>query len=200
MTAKLVVLSALFLSLISNFHLAQQNAMQETQLTVQQKRIQLIINDDGEYLNSSIGAVSQSIKPVDLKSLDCLATNIYREAATESMAGKIAVGQVVINRIKSKHYPGDVCSVVYQKTRKNNTVSCQFSWVCNKKLPAIEKHSTAWKKSLRAAHTVLSYDTKIIPDITNGATHYHAHWVNPDWKNALKLTTVIDQHRFYRVL
>ena len=115
------------------------------------------------------------------------------------MAGKIAVGQVVINRAKSKDYPNDVCSVIYQKTKKNGTVTCQFSWVCTKKLPAIQLSSEAWKKSLRAAHAVLSYDTKIMPDITNGATHYHTHSVTPVWKDSLKLAAVIDQHRFYRV-
>lgn len=199
MLARISILVVLSLSVVLNLCLMYKHHLQERRLQEQTNKTRMIVAEDGSYSLYSMDKIFQSIKPVDQRTLDCMAVNIYREAATESMAGKIAVGQVVVNRAKNKNYPGDVCSVIYQKSKRNGIMTCQFSWVCIKKLPAIEKTSEAWKKSVKAAYTVLSYDNKIVPDITNGATHYHTHYVSPDWKNSFKLAAVIDQHRFYRI-
>ena len=59
-----------------------------------------------------------------------MSKNIYFEAAIESPAGKIAVGQVVLNRINSKYYPDTVCEVVKQGRHYPNGFPvrdrCQF--------------------------------------------------------------------------
>ena len=34
--------------------------------------------------------------------------------------------------------------------------------------------------------------------IVEGATHYHADYVNPDWNQTITLVTKIDNHIFYR--
>ena len=44
----------------------------------------------------------------------CLAKNIYFEAGNQPLAGKVAVAQVVLNRIDHSSYPDDICGVVYQ--------------------------------------------------------------------------------------
>ncbi len=46
--------------------------------------------------------------------LDCMAKNIYFEAAVESTAGKMAVAHVTLNRVNSKRFPTTVCGVVKQ--------------------------------------------------------------------------------------
>ena len=46
--------------------------------------------------------------------LECMAKNIYFEAAIESTAGKMAVAQVTLNRVRSPYYPNSVCGVVKQ--------------------------------------------------------------------------------------
>jgi len=43
----------------------------------------------------------------------CLAQNIYFEAGNQPLAGKIAVSQVVLNRVEHYAYPDTVCGVVY---------------------------------------------------------------------------------------
>jgi uncharacterized protein YgiM (DUF1202 family) len=48
----------------------------------------------------------------DLKLLACL---IHAEAGTQSYEGKLAVANVVINRVKSSKYPDTIKSVIYQK-------------------------------------------------------------------------------------
>ena len=44
----------------------------------------------------------------------CLASNIYREARNQSLSGKVAVGQVVLNRVDNERFPDTICSVVKQ--------------------------------------------------------------------------------------
>ena len=53
-------------------------------------------------------------------SLMCLALAIFHESGNQSVKGKQAVAEVVINRVRSEKYPDTVCSVIKQ----NN----QFSW------------------------------------------------------------------------
>ena len=43
----------------------------------------------------------------------CIAVAIYFEARGEPLAGRFAVAEVVINRMRDPRYPGDACSVVY---------------------------------------------------------------------------------------
>ena len=56
----------------------------------------------------------------------CLAKNIYFEAGNQPLAGKVAVAQVVLNRMEHSAYGDTVCDVVYQarwrENRKGNMV------------------------------------------------------------------------------
>ena len=71
----------------------------------------------------------------------CLAKNIYFEAGNQPLAGKVAVAQVVLNRMEHSAYPKDICGVVYQAKWKENWKGtmlpvrnqCQFSWFCDGK-------------------------------------------------------------------
>ena len=46
--------------------------------------------------------------------VNCLALNIYHEARNQPFMGKLAVGFVTLNRVKSKEFPNTVCGVVKQ--------------------------------------------------------------------------------------
>ena len=127
--------------------------------------------------------------------LQCMAENIYYEAATQSYAGKIAVGQVVLNRLKTNGYPSTICGVIYEGSQNIHTTSCQFSWTCMPR-KAIDKSSLYWGQSLGAAKELLTRKDTII-DITEGATNYHADYVKPPWAKQLRFITKIDQHIFY---
>ena len=74
--------------------------------------------------------------------LICLALNIYHESRNQSVAGQVAVGETTMNRVAHKHYPNNVCDVVYQKGKK----SCAFSWTCDDK-PDKPYEKSAWEKS-----------------------------------------------------
>lgn len=122
--------------------------------------------------------------------IDCLASNIYREAGAEETNGMIAVALVTMNRLKAQGYPDTICKVVQQKTKS----TCQFSWVCMNRLPKMDQKIYNYIREL-ATHVFLNHD--LIEDITNGALFYHADYVNPRWKK-LEVTTKIGRHIFYR--
>lgn len=132
----------------------------------------------------------------------CMAQNIYFEAGNQPLAGKVAVGHVVLNRSQHMNYPGDVCGVIYQaKTQQNwkgNIVpilyQCQFSWFCDGKSDEPEDSAT-WLISLKIARDVMQ---GAYPDITEGSTHYHNDSVYPYWADSLNETVYINNHTFYK--
>jgi len=115
----------------------------------------------------------------------CLAKNIYFESGNQPLAGKIAVAQVVLNRMEHKSYPKDVCGVVYDAKWRTDWRGkevpvrnmCQFSWFCDGKSDEPLDTKT-WELSLEVAYDVL---WRHYPDITEGATHYHTLYVDPYW-------------------
>jgi len=132
----------------------------------------------------------------------CLAQNIYFEAGNQPLAGKIAVSQVVLNRLEHSSYPGTVCGVVYDakyfENWRGNMVprrnQCQFSWFCDGKSDEPLDTKT-WMESLTVARDVMD---GFYGDITEGATHYHSVYVNPYWADSLNETVVINEHIFYK--
>ena len=131
----------------------------------------------------------------------CMALNIYHEANNQSMLGQIAVGQVVMNRVADSRFPDTVCEVVKQAvthkgTNKPILFRCSFSWYCDGKKDEPEYDSKSWFLAQDYARIVLS--GKIVLDVTQGATHYHATYVRPSWAKTKKRTTRIDRHIFYR--
>jgi len=124
----------------------------------------------------------------------CLADNIYFEAGHEPEVGKVAVALVTLNRVVSGNYAPTVCSVVHQKTHN----VCQFSWVCEQhnmnKLLTV-RDSILYNSILELSVRVLM-NYEMMNDVTDGATYYHADYVNPGW--GLPKTTQIGRHIFYK--
>ena len=132
--------------------------------------------------------------------LTCLALNVYHESKNQSLIGQIAVAQVVMNRVKDKRFPNNVCDVVKQGlTYKWNPSipirnKCQFSWYCDGKSDK-PREGIAWEQAVTVAHGVYYGN---LDDFGEGATHYHAHYVTPSWASTKTYITRIDDHIFYR--
>jgi len=127
-----------------------------------------------------------------ISALMCLALNIYFEAAVESIPGKWAVGQVVINRVESRRYPDTICKVIKQYK--------QFSWYWDGKSDKPDKKSKAWKDSYKVAEILIYNRYNDIHDFSEGASHYYnPNIASPNWQNSGKLTTVIGNHVFRRL-
>jgi len=135
---------------------------------------------------------------VDPKERECLAKAIYWEARNQSLEGRVAVGQVIINRVNAGLWRDSVCGVIYQ--------GCQFSWVCEGKAKRNlyklkdQAEKTAWAEAIALANELL-IEYNDIEDITNGAVYFHAHYVRPYWSKWKKIerTVRIDDHIFYRL-
>ena len=132
----------------------------------------------------------------------CMAKNIFFEAAVESTAGKLAVAQVTLNRVNSNKFPSSVCDVVYEGSHfasgHPKRDMCQFSWYCDGKGDTPPAKSRLWHDAQDLAKYVILRQNDL-PDITDGATYYHARYIDaPRWTNRKIVTATIDQHIFYR--
>lgn len=130
------------------------------------------------------------------REVDCLAENIYYEAAKESFEGKLAVAQVTINRVNSGKFANTVCGVVQQKDRINGVMVCQFSWFCNQAYTKIVRNPYQWEESVLVAKKALTEPVAHDKLKQENALYYHANYVNPGWK--LSKITQIGNHIFYR--
>ncbi len=124
----------------------------------------------------------------------CLAEAVYYEARSETIEGQKAVAEVVLNRVRSKHFPDTICGVVYQGAAR--THGCQFSFACDgatEKLPR-GKH---WQEAqMIATHMMAGMSAPL----TNRATHYHTTNVKPNWAKHLRQTRQYGTHMFYRFM
>ena len=131
--------------------------------------------------------------------VECMALNIYYESRGSNLADKAAVADVVLNRVNDTRYPNTVCELVKQGLQDANgnmrRNKCQFSWYCDGKADNpqnqdlyVEAQSIAWNMVEEGKYR----------GITEGATHYHATYVNPRWASTLQLVGRIGAHIFYR--
>jgi|TARA_R100001224_G_scaffold35840_1_gene20320 N-acetylmuramoyl-L-alanine amidase len=131
--------------------------------------------------------------------VECLALNIYHEARNQPTAGKLAVAQVTLNRVKHDRFPNTICGVVYQGYYLNNNPikhKCQFSWWCDGKSDK-PKEIESWNYALMLARHMHEGIFDNI-DVVKDATHYHAVYVKPYWTKEKKKVKVIADHIFYK--
>ncbi len=130
--------------------------------------------------------VAAQPQPSELsRELHCLAGAVYFEAKSESLAGQLAVGRVVVARSKSGRFPNSYCGVVFQPS--------QFSFVRGRSMPAISRGSKQWKNAVAIAQIAHS---NAWTSPVEGALYFHASYVSPGWK--LRRVGRIDNHVFYR--
>ena len=131
--------------------------------------------------------------------VECLALNIYHEARNQPTAGKLAVAQVTLNRVKHDRFPNTICGVVYQGYYLNNNPikhKCHFSWLCDGKSDK-PKEIESWNYALMLARHMHEGIFDNI-DVVKDATHYHAVYVKPYWTKEKKKVKVIADHIFYK--
>lgn len=156
----------------------------------------------------------EKLRKMNKDAINCMALNIYHEAKNQSVTGQIAVGLVVLNRVKDVRFPNTVCEVIKQgpireswKTRENPDLDdserkyypvknrCQFSWYCDGKSDT-PKEPTAWEIATHIAEKLLF--TRSYAGMLDGATHYHADYVEPTWRLDMTRISKVDDHIFYR--
>jgi spore germination cell wall hydrolase CwlJ-like protein len=179
---------------------------------------------DISFIEAAIAQEDANFKPpynggtkVHPDELECMSRNIYFEANNQSKAGQIAVARVVMNRVQDTRFPNTVCEVTQEgptreswKTKKDPTLAdedrifypvkhrCQFSWYCDGKADKIisKENNHAWRVAQDIAFNVMVFNK--YSGLVEGATHYHADYVDPSWNKTITLITKIDDHIFYR--
>ncbi len=117
--------------------------------------------------------------------LECLAGAIFFEAKSESLAGQLAVGRVIIARSQSGRFPASYCGVVYQPS--------QFSFIRGRSMPSINRSSRQWQNAVRVA---VIADQGLWKSPVEGAMFFHATHVSPRWGK--QRMAKVDGHIFYR--
>ncbi|MCX7644113.1 MAG: cell wall hydrolase [Rhodobacteraceae bacterium] len=120
----------------------------------------------------------------------CLAEALYFEARGESVAGQVAVAEVILNRRDTAGFPGTVCGVVHQGGRNG----CQFSYTCDGRSDRIAERA-AFVRAGKIARAMLDGAPR---SLTEGATHFHSAGVRPAWARRFDRTARIGSHLFYR--
>ena len=152
------------------------------------------VTSKGGRLHDLVDFDFTQIEVADLQGEDrrCLAQAIYYEARSESRVGQLAVADVVLNRVDSRHYPDSICEVVFQGSER--VTGCQFSFTCDGSMEA-RLNKRLWKVSDDLAGAILA---GVRVPVSRNATHYHADYVNPPWAEKLTPTATIGTHKFYK--
>ena len=113
--------------------------------------------------------------------VELLARLINGEARGEPYEGQVAVGAVILNRVKSPKFPNTIPGVIYQEGQFSCIKDGQFN------VP-IDENSTVYKAAQEAMSGA---------DPTNGALYfYNPSKTSNKWLFSLETTTTIGKHRF----
>ena len=122
----------------------------------------------------------------------CLAIAIYFEARGEPVRGQVAVGQVILNRVRSPLFPETICGVVYQGQMQKG---CQFSFTCDGQTD-IPRDNEQWALAQDIAKQITAGELWL-PEV-GYSTFYHANYVNPRWAGSMNMIDKIGRHIFYK--
>lgn len=130
-------------------------------------------------ISSSSSSTSTSGSNYSDNDLNLLAKLIYGEARGESYTGQVAVGAVVLNRVKSSSFPNTISGVIYQKNAFTAVSDGQIN---------LTPDQTAKKAAKDALNGW---------DPTNGALYYYNPSIaTSSWIFSRKTLTTIGNHVF----
>lgn len=136
-----------------------------------------------------------TLSPVQKKEIDLIARTVFGEARGEKSFDSLqAIAHVILNRVKDhKNWPNSVEAVIFQK----NQFSCWNETDPNYFIiQSVSFNNPEFRQAYQATLAAMLSQQ----DITHGANHYHARWVDPTWahqKNMIRVAE-IQQHIFYK--
>lgn len=169
MKKKIVIISALFLILVLSYTNVISNIFSGI----------FGLNNEESSLSVLAATKKTSTSSGDMTAL--LARLINGEARGEKYLGQVAVGAVVMNRVKSSKFPNSIPGVIYQKGQFSCVTDGQFN-------KPIDKTSTVYKAAREAINGA---------DPTNGALFfYNAKTAKSKWIYSRPTVKVIGKHTF----
>lgn len=171
-TYKAIVLTACLCLLIAILIKQDEN---NSHIQIQQSPV--YINDNYSYLENSV-------------QMKAVAEAVYFETFDLGFKEKLAVANVIKNRLRDGNYGLSYIDVVYD--------GCQFSFVCERKDKTI-RSQTEWDLSMKAAMMV---HTGQVEDNTQGAIFYMNEKIASKrgikFFSKLEKTVKIGKHTFYK--
>jgi N-acetylmuramoyl-L-alanine amidase len=120
------------------------------------------------------------------------ARTIYGEARGESLVGKVAVGCVIMNRVKKGGWWGDTIEDVCLK---------KFQFSCwNSDDPNLEKIKSVSELDpvfVECCTIAALAADELLVDRTYNATHYHTKGIRPGWVSGHESVYETGAHIFY---
>ena len=117
----------------------------------------------------------------DALELECIAKVVIHEAGNQSYRGKLAVAQVIINRVNDPRFPKAACAVVKQRGQFFNVDAYNPS-----------RTNPAWSEAVAIAEKALSgQGDRVVP----GALFFHSAGASMPGR---KLVSRIEDHTFYK--
>ena len=160
------------LATIETFDVFEENKQKELE---EQKRLEEEKRKREEQTIRNTVSVSDN-------ELEMLAKIIYAEARGECYDGKVAVGAVVLNRVKSSKYPNNIRDVIFARN--------QFSPVLDGSYYSARPGDSEYQAAKDALNGV---------DPTNGALTFYAHEsIYSRYHESLNHTATIGNHKFFK--
>ena len=135
----------------------------------------------------STNAIATNYTKHDLHEIRALATAIHHEARGESLAGKKAVANVIMNRVKHKEFPNTVRAVISQRG--------QFQWYHNKKLRASSSYTKETEDLAQAIYKAHRENKRV--DNTKGSIFFSSNGRRPAGRAIHPIR--IGGHVFYKL-
>ncbi len=133
------------------------------------------------YAQSKAQSSISTTNPSGDNMVELLARLINGEARGEPYSGQVAVGAVIMNRVKSPSFPNTIAGVIYQENQFSCIKDGQFN-------EPIDENSTVYKAAQDAMNGI---------DPTNGALYfYNPAKTKSKWLFSLKTVTTIGKHVF----
>lgn len=149
-------------------------------------------------LTGSGGKSKDATEFYDELAIDVLARTLWGEARGEGPHGMEAVASVVLNRVAVAQANGgaywwgadiiSVCQKPYQFSCWNRSDPSYA------RLQEVDERNIHFATALRISRRAVA---GTLVDRTDGADHYHADYVAPDWAKGQTPTATIGHHIFY---
>ena len=137
------------------------------------------MNDSYNALNGSSGSSSGGTNGYTSSDVYLMAKAIYAEGRGESYTGQVAIGAVIMNRVKSPDFPNTIAGVIYQKGAFTAVADGQIN---------LEPNQTAYNAARDAMNGW---------DPTYGCLYYYNPAVaTSSWIFSRETVTVIGKHVF----
>ena len=118
----------------------------------------------------------------------CMAQNAYYETSNDDFLGRVAMSQVVMNRVKVTNFslfPNKVCDVIKKED--------QFSWYNDGKSDAMGHNETRKEAYIAAAVALM----EVVPHMVGESVYYYSlELPKPWWEPHMKHYGPIGRHQF----